>query len=174
MLRDFIGTDLSRLYNEVDKLATILPPQAQVTPEAVERYVGVSREFNSFELVDALAVKDGQNAFRIIAFFKANPKAVPLVMASATIFNFFADLLVAHYCADKSDHGISEALGLRNSFALKRIRNGMAAYNAVKTVEILSAIRRFDVQSKGVESRQNEHQLFYDLIYHILTAQGRL
>lgn len=174
MMRDFIGTDLSRLYNEVDKLAAILAPGAEVTPEVVERYVGVSREYNSFELVDAIAAKDAARCFRILEYFRANPKAVPLVMASATVFNFFSDLLVAHYCADRTDRGLSEALGLRNSFALKRIKSGMAAYNAVKVVEIISAIRRFDVQSKGVDSRQNEHQLFYDLIYRILTASGTL
>lgn len=174
MLRDFIGTDLSRLFNEVDKLASLLPPRAEITPEVIERHVGISREFNSFELVDAVAARDGARVFRILAYFRSNPKAVPLVMATASVFNFFADLLQAYYSPDRSDAGIMAELKLRNQFALRRIKLGMSRYTAVQVVEIISAIRYFDVQSKGVGSRQNEHQLFYDLMYHILSAPGRL
>ena len=174
MLRDFIGTDLSRLFNEIDKLASPLPPRAEITPDVIERHIGVSREFNSFELVDAIAARDGAKAFRILAYFRSNSKAVPLVMATASVFNFFADLLQAYYSPDRSDTGIMNELKLRNQFALRRIKLGMSRYTAVQVVEILSAIRNFDVQSKGVGSRQNEHQLFFDLIYHILSAPGRL
>lgn len=174
MLRDFIGTDLSRLFNEIDKLATLLPAGAEVTPEVIERNIGVSREFNSFELVDALAAKDAAKVFRIAAYFRSNPKAVPLVMATASVFNFFADLLAAHYAPDHSEAGIQQALGIKNMFAARRLRTAMANYSAVKTVEIIGAIRTFDAQSKGVGSRQNEHRLFYDLLYHILTAPGRI
>lgn len=174
MLRDFIGSDLSRLYNEIDKLATLLPPNAAITPEVIERNIGVSKEYNSYELIDALAARDGARAFRIAAYFRANPKAVPLVMATASIFGFFADLLIAYYAADKSDKGISDELGLRNSFALRRIRLGMSRYNAFQIIEIIGAVRRFDINSKGVLSRQNEHQLFRELIHHIITAPGRI
>ena len=174
MLCDYVGTDLSRLYNEIEKLATLLPAGGAVTPEVIERNIGISREYNSFELVDALATKNAVKAFHILAYFRSNPKAAPVVMITAAIFNFFADLLTAYYSADSSDSGIMNVLGLRNSFALRRIRNGMAAYSPVKIVEIISAIRRFDAMSKGVGSRQNEQQLLYDLVYHILTAPGRL
>lgn len=174
MMRDYVGTDLSRLFNEVDKLATILAPGAEVTPQVIEQHIGVSREYNSFELVDAIASRDGKRVFRILAYFRMNPKAVPLVMATSAVFNFFADLLQAYYSPDRSDAGIMAELKLRNQFALKRIKTGMSRYTAVQVVEILSAIRRYDVQSKGVGSRQNEHQLFLDLMYHILSAQGRL
>ncbi len=173
MLRDFIGTDLSRLYNEIDKLASLLPPNATITPEAVELNIGVSREYNTFELVDAVAARDAAKVFRILAYFRSNPKAVPLVMAVASIFNFFTDLLVAYYTPDRSDSGLMAALGCK-PFALKRIKLGMSRYNALQTVEIIGAIRDFDVKSKGVGSRQNEHQLFHELAYHILSATGRL
>lgn len=174
MLRDFVGTDLSRLYGEIDKLATLLPPNATITPEVVERNIGISREFNSFELVDALSTRDAAKAFRIAAYFASNPKAAPLVMVSAAIFNLFADLLTAYYAADKSDDGLARELNLRNRFAVGRIRTAMRNYSAARTVEILSAIRRYDAMSKGVGSRQQDQKLFYDLIYHILTAPGRI
>ncbi|MBD5175019.1 MAG: DNA polymerase III subunit delta [Bacteroidales bacterium] len=174
MLRDFVGNDLSRLYNEIDKLATLLPPRAAVTPEVIELNIGVSKEYNTYELVDALAARNAERAFRIAAYFRANPKAAPLVMVAASIFAFFADLLVAYYAADKSDKGLTDELGLRNNFALKRVRLGMSRYNAFQIIEIIGAIRRFDINSKGVLSRQNEHQLFHELIHHILTAPGRI
>ena len=174
MLLEFVGADLSRIHSEVGKLATLLPPGASVTPEVIERNIGVSREYNTFELVDALAERNAVKSMRIAAYFRSNPKAAPLVMVIASIFNYFADLLTAFYVPGGADADIMQTLGLRNQFALKRIRRGMSKYNAVQVVEIIGAIRTFDIQSKGVESRRNEHQLFAELIYHILSAPGRL
>ena len=174
MLRDYIGSDLGKLYNEIDKLATILPPNAAVTPEAIERNIGISKEYNTFELVDAFAAKDAKKVFRCLAYFRSNPKAVPLVLATASVFNFFADRLTAYSVPGRTDAEITRELKLRNQFALKRIRQGMANYNAVQLVEIISAIRAFDTKSKGIGSRQNEHQLFHELAFHILTAPGKL
>lgn len=174
MLRDYIGSDLSRMFNEIDKLAALLPERAAITPEVIERHIGVSKEYNSFELIDAVSARDPKRVFRILAYFKSNPKAVPLVMAVAGVFNFFADMLIAYYAADRSDSGLMAELGLKNSFALRRIKTGMSRYTAMQVVEIISAIRDFDVKSKGVGSRQNEHLLFHDLMYHIMSAPGRL
>lgn len=174
MLRDFIGNDLSKLYNEVDKLAALLPEGAAVTPDVIERNIGISKEYNTFELVDAFAAKDAAKVFRCLAYFKANPKAVPLVLATASIFNFFSDLLIAYYVPGRTDAGITEALGLRNPFALRRIRTGLSRYTPFQLVEIISAIRQYDARSKGIGSRMNEHQLFHDLAFHILSAPGRI
>lgn len=174
MLRDFIGSDLSRLFNEIDKLASLLPERATITPEVVERHIGISKDYNSYELVDAVAARDPQKVFRILAYFRSNSKAVPLVMATASIFNFFADLLTAYYSTDRSDSGIAAELKMKNTYGVRRIRTGMSRYTAIQVVEIISAIRDFDVKSKGVGSRQNEHLLFHDLMYHIMSAPGRL
>lgn len=174
MLRDFVGTDLSRLYNEIDKLTTALGTGATVTADAVERNIGMSKDYNNFELVDALAVKDAQKVFRIAEYFRANPKNNPLVVSAATIFAFFADLMAAYYCADKSDQGLMEELKLRWPGQVKRYRAAMQCYNAFQVIEIISAIRRYDAMSKGVGSRQTDHQLFRDLLYHILTAPGNI
>ncbi len=174
MICDFIGADLGKIYSEIDKLILVLPRGAAITPEIVEKYIGISREYNSYELVDALAGKDAEKAFRIAAYFRANPKKAPLVLVNASIFGYFADLLTAHYSEDKTEAGIRQTLGITNNFAARRILKGMKLYSPVKVLEIIGAIRAFDVQSKGIGSRQNEHQLFYDLLYHILTAPGRL
>lgn len=172
MLRDFVGTDLSRLYNEIDKLTTALGRGATVTAEAVERNIGVSKDYNNYELVDALAVKDAKKVFAIAEYFRANPKNNPLVVSAATIFGFFADLMAVFYCADKSDNGLMTELKLRSPYQLRKYRAALRFYNAFQVIEIIAAIRRYDAMSKGVGSRQTDHQLFKDLLYHILTAPG--
>lgn len=169
MLRDFIGTDLSRLYNEIDKLAEILGPTAMITPEAIERNIGVSKEFNNFELVDAIAAHNTAKAFTIARYFESNPKANPLVVTASTLFNYFSDLLIAQYAVDRSDRGIQQELGLKSEYAVRKFRAGMSSYSPRKVTEILDAIRRFDAMSKGSGSRQDAFRLFHDLLFKILS-----
>lgn len=173
MLRDFIGTDLSRLYNEIDKLAMLLPPNAAITPEVIERNIGISRDFNTFELVNALAERDPLKTFRILAYFRSNPKAAPSVLVLSSVFNFFANLLTAFYTTPQDPDTLAAALGVKPA-AIRNYRTAMERYNAVQTVEIVSAIRTCDVKIKGVDSRANEHDLLQELAYHILSATGRL
>lgn len=174
MLKEAIGTDVSRMYNEINKLVVIVGQGGRVTPEVVERNIGVSKEYNSFELVDALAVKDARKAFTIAEYFRSNPKAAPLVMVTSAIFNFFSDLLVAQYSPDKSDNGLMQALKLKSTFPLRRFRAAMQRYNAAMVIEIIFDLRRFDAMSKGVGSRLSDQRLFRELIYRILTARGHL
>lgn len=172
MLRDFIGTDMSRLYNEIDKLAFILGPGAMITPEAVERNVGISKDYNNFEFIDAIDTRNAAKAFAIVAYFAANPKSNPTVVTAGTLFTRFSNLLIYHYTRDKSRSGYMEALGLKKPSALWPYEKAARSYNVRQTIEILSAIREFDVRSKGVGSRQNEYALLKDLVFRIFTARG--
>lgn len=172
MLRDYIGTDLSRLYNEIDKLALILGPGAMITPEAIERNIGISKDYNNFELIDAINTRNAVKIFRIVDYFTSNPKNNPTVMTVSTLFNHFSNLLIYHYTRDKSTSGYMDALGFRNSWQLRPYEAGARAFNVRQTIEIISAIRRFDAGTKGIGSRQNEYALLHDLMFHILTARG--
>lgn len=174
MLRDFVGTDLSRLYNEIDKLTTVVGAGGTITPEAVEKNIGMSKDFNNYELIDALAAKDFKKTFTIADYFKANPKNNPLVLTASAVFSYFADLLAAYYAPDRSDSALLAELKLKSSFQLRRYRTGMQNYNPFQIIEIIAAIRRYDAMSKGLGSRQTDHQLFRDLLYHILTAPGNI
>lgn len=174
MLRDFIGTDLSRLYNEINKLAIVLGPGAMVTPECIERNIGVSKDYNSFELVDALSVRDSAKVLRIVNYFRSNPKKNPTVMTVASIFNYFSNLLIYQFCKDRTPAGYMAALGFRSPWQLKGYETGARNYNARQTIEIISAIREFDTRSKGIGSRQEEWDLLQDLMFRILTATGRI
>ena len=91
-----------------------------------------------------------------------------------SLFSFFADLLQGFYSKDRSERGLQQELGLNNSFAAKRIKSGMASYNAFQVIEILDAIRRYDAMSKGSGSRQDPYKMLNDLLFHIATAPGRL
>ncbi|MDE6397118.1 MAG: DNA polymerase III subunit delta [Muribaculaceae bacterium] len=174
MLVEYIGADLSRMYNELDKLIAILGQGAMVTPEAIERHIGYSKSFNIFELTDALAARDAERIYRIADYFAANPKAVPLPLATAHIYDLFSNVLITYFAKDKSERGLMAALGLKWPSLLKRINIARSKYNAFQAIEIIRAIRSFDVQSKGIGSRKNEHELFRELMFHILTAPGQL
>lgn len=174
MLRDFIGTDLSRLYNEIDKLALILGAGSMITPEAVERNVGISKDYNNFELIDALNSRDARKAFTIAEYFRNNPKNNPTVMTVTILFNHFSNLLVYHYTKDKTQAGYMAALGLKSPWALRNYEAGARAYNVWQTIEIISALREFDTRSKGIGSRQNEYDLLRDLLFRIMTARGNI
>lgn len=172
MLRDYIGADMARLYNEIDKLALILGPGSMITPEAIERNIGISKDYNNFELIDAIITRNAAKAFTIIEYFAANPKANPGVMTSTVLFNQFSNLLVYQYTKDKTQAGYMEALGLKSPWALRNYETAARNYNVRQTIEIISAIREFDARSKGIGSRQNEYDLLRDLIFRILTSQG--
>lgn len=174
MLGEYIGTDLSKLYNEISKLIGILGPGTTVTPEAIEKHIGFSKSFNAYELVDALALKDAKKVFRISDYFRANPKAVPLVLVTATIFSYFSDLLITYFVKDKTERGIMAALGIKWNVQYQKFANGRRNYNAFQVIEIIRAIRAFDRHSKGGDSRRNEFDLFHELMYRILTAGGNL
>lgn len=174
MLKEYIGTSVSKVCNEIDKLHTILGDNAVITPEAVEKNVGISKDYNIFELIDALAVRNALKVMRITEYFAANPKANPTPKIIPSIFNFFSDLLVAIYSKDKTNDGLMKALGLKSEWQLRKYRDGMRFYNAFQLIEIIWALRKFDAHSKGNGSRQEEYNLFRELIYHILSAPGNL
>lgn len=172
MLRDYIGADVSRLYNEISKLVMILGKGACITPQVIERNIGISKDYNNFELTDAITVRDAAKAFRIAEYFRSNPKNNPTVMTVAALFNLFSNLLIYQYTRDKSPSGYMDALGFRNQWQLKPYEAASRNYSVRQTIEIISAIRDFDRKTKGVGSRMNEYDLLRDLLFHIFTARG--
>lgn len=169
MLADHVGTDLSRIVNEVRKLTLVLPQKAAITPQVVEKLIGVNKDFNNFELVDALAARDVAKVYRIVEYFRSNPKPNPAVVTCASIFGFFSKLLIAHYAAERSEAGIAAAIGARpGAPEVRRIVSAMRMYNARQAVNAISACRRFDVRAKGIGSRQDAFDLLRELVFSIL------
>ncbi|MCM1310549.1 MAG: DNA polymerase III subunit delta [Bacteroides sp.] len=169
MLVEHVGSDLSRMHNEVRKLTLVLPKGASITPQVVEKLIGVSKEYNNFELVEAVAKRDAAKCYRIIEFFRKNPKTHPSIPVGATLFNFFAKMLLAFYAPEKSDYGIAAAIGSKPGGAdVRRIVGAMRMYNARQVINAITACRRFDVRSKGVGSRMDSYDLLRELIFVIL------
>lgn len=173
MLCDFVGTDLSRLYNEVAKLTVTLGQGAMVTPEAVERNIGVSKEYNSFELTRALAEKNLPKVMAIYFNYKGNPKAHPVQPLVVLLFNLFSNVLAAQYAADKSERGLMQELGFSSPWQLKDVRAAMANFNAWQVIEIIDKLREFECAAKGNGSRQDPYDLFFDLLMRILNPLGQ-
>lgn len=170
LLAQYIGPPLSKLFGELNKLIDIKgDSDRRINCEDIERNIGISKEYNNFELVSAIGKKDYSKAITIIKHFKESPKNNPTVMTTSALFNFFSNLVIAHYLEDKSDKSLYENLGLKNSFQLTDIKIGMRNYPAMQAVNAIHHIREFDAKSKGVYSLLNEYDLLAELIFKIFT-----
>ena len=170
MLADFVGTDLSRLSGELDKLALILPKnQTCITPELIEHNIGISKDYNNFELRSALVEKDVLKANKIIKYFEENPKTNPIQMTLSLLFGFFSNLMLAYYAPEKTEQGIAAFLGLKSSWQSREYMNTMRRYSGIKTMEIIGEIRYADALSKGVgNSSLSNAEILKELIFKIL------
>ena len=170
MMRESVGADLSRLAGEIDKLAIALPQgSVNITPELVEEHIGISKEYNNFELQNALVNKDILKANKIIQYFARNPKKNPIQMTLALLFSFFSNVMMCYYAPEKSERGVAEFLGLKNTWGVGDYIKAMKNYRAVHVMEILHLIRLADAQSKGAEGPQvPDGEIMRELMYKIL------
>ena len=170
MMAEFVGTDLNRMAGELEKLIITLPAgQKRITAEQIERNIGISKDYNNFELRNALIEKDVFKANQIVKYFEDNPKNNPLQVTLAVLFNFFSNLMLAYYAPDKSDQGIAGQLGLRSPWQAKDYMAGMRKYTGVKVMQIIGAIRTCDAKSKGIDNPSTpDGELLRELVYFIL------
>ena len=170
MMAEFVGTDLSRMAGELDKLIITLPAGARrVTSEQIELNIGISKDYNTYELRAALVAKDVLKANKIIKYFEENPKNNPIQMTLSTLFGFFSNLMLAYYAPDKTEQGIAAQLGLKSSWQAREYMTAMRQYTGVKVMEIIGEIRYCDARSKGVDNVSlSDGDLLRELIYKIL------
>ncbi len=170
IIADSIGTDLSRLYGELDKLMIALPQnQKAITPQMVEDNIGISKDFNYFELQNALVERNVFKANQIIAYFDKNQKANPLQKLLPMLFSFFSNAMIAYYSPDKSERGLASFLGMKDWQVQRNIIPVIRNYSARKVLQILDEIRETDGKSKGMNgSKVPSGDLFRSLIFFIL------
>ena len=171
MIADNIGADLNRLYSELDKLVISLPSgESRVTPEMVERNIGVSKDFNSFELRDAIVNRDVLKANMIIKYFDNNPKAGSLFSFLPLLFNYFQNLMLAYYAPNNKDqNSLAAYLDMKNAWGVKDYLAGMRNYTGRKTLQILQKLREIDAKSKGLDNPSTSvGDLMKELIFFIL------
>ena len=168
MLVEFLGTDLGKINNELQKLQLVLPKGTEITPQHIEENIGISKDFNNFELRKAIAERDVMKANRIIHYFAQNPKDNPLVMTISLLYNFFSQLLQYHALPDKSQFVAAKALKI-NPFFVKEYQTAGKHYPMRKVSQVVGLLREADVKSKGVgASNLPQGDLLKELLFKIM------
>ncbi len=168
ILAEYVGNDLNRLANEVDKVLISHDQKATITLAEVMAKVGISREYNIFELQKALINKDWQQAAKISNYFEANPKKNPGIPMVAFLYSFFSKVLAAHTVADRSSQGLTAALKI-SPYAAKDYVAALQRYPQTKALENISLLRQADLKLKGVNSgSESEGQILKELVFRLL------
>lgn len=167
-----LGNSLTAIFNEIEKLQVALSGKSdsRITADLVRDHIGLSKDFNVFELIKSLANRDYFQSLNIIQQLEEGSKSAQLIPAVGQIFNFFQKLVLAVFSSDKSDKALMEDLQLKNRFALQDIKTAMRNYNPSQAVNVIHAIREYDTRSKGISSFQKEFPLLQELILKILTS----
>lgn len=168
LLVEYLGSDLSRISNELEKLKSLLPEGAEIDPAVIEEHIGISKDYNNFELKKAIAERDISRATRIIKYFSQNPKENPFVMTVSLLNTFFSQLLQYHGLQDHSPKNVARALQI-NPYFVREYQTAARNYSMRQVSQTISVLREMDLKGKGVASpslRQDE--LLKELLYKIL------
>jgi len=171
MITESVGADLNRLIGEMDKLLLTLPKEnPTVTPEMVEKHIGVSKDFNVFEFKDAIINRNIFKANQIMKYFDENPKTGGLYKFLPLLFSYFRNLMMAHYAPQKTDdRSVAAWLGLKSPWAAKDYMAGLRNYTPLKVMQIIHKLREVDAKSKGVENPNTDAgELMKELVFFIL------
>lgn len=171
IIAESIGQDLNRMASELDKLCLALSDNdKRVTSELVEECIGVSKEYNSFELRNAIVTRDVEKANRIINYFDKNPKSGGVYILLPTLFSYFQNLMLAWYAPNRNDsNSLKEHLELRNDWQVREYQTGLQNFSALKTMQIISKLRETDEKSKGLDApNTTTGDLLKELIFFIL------
>lgn len=168
MLVEFLGTDLGKINNELDKLQLVLPKDTEITPLHIEENIGISKDYNNFELRKAVGERQILQANKIITYFAQNPKDNPTVMTISLLYNFFSQLLQYHALADKSQFSAAKALKV-NPYFVKEYQLAARNYPMKKVSQVVSLLRTADVKSKGVGATNlSQGDLLKELLFKIM------
>jgi DNA polymerase-3 subunit delta len=169
MLAEYLGTDLHKIANELDKLIIAMPDKKLViTPALVEKYIGISKDYNTFEFQKAIGERNVLKANAIAMYFANNPKAGPFNLIIASLLSFFTKLLTYHYLSDKSRTNVASALKIR-PFFVGDYETAARKYGVGKVVHIISLLRTYDLKSKGFgDAGTNPGELLKELVYKML------
>ncbi|MBO4658174.1 MAG: DNA polymerase III subunit delta [Prevotella sp.] len=169
MVADAVGNDLARLASELDKTLIGINDARKVTPEIVESKIGISKDYNFFELRDAIVRKDVLKANRIVKYIDSNPKTASLYAFLPGLFSFFQNLMIVHYTADKSERGVAAALNFKSTYPTKDYLVAKDKYGGLKTMQIIHQIRVTDAKSKGIDNpNTTPGDLLKELVFFIL------
>jgi DNA polymerase III subunit delta len=168
MLAEYLGSDLSKVANELRKLIIALPQNTKITPEHIEKNIGISKDYNVWELQNALGEKNILKANRIINHFAANQGSTPIVMVIPLLHQYFSKLFMYHFLKDKTENSVAASLGL-HPFIAKSYISAAKHYTPHKLFEIVGILREYDLRSKGFGNNSaSPGDLQKEMIYKIL------
>lgn len=169
MLTEYLGTDLHKIVNELDKLLITLPAgKPVITVSLIGKNIGISKDFNNFELQKAVGEKNIYKANMIINYFADNPRDNPVTLTIASLFSLFTKLLTYHYLTDKSKNSVAAALKI-NPYFVRDYETWALRYNAPKTIQVISLLRTYDMKTKGFGDLSTDPgDLLKELVYRIL------
>jgi DNA polymerase III subunit delta len=169
MLTEYLGTDLHKIANELDKLLITLPQgNPVITTALIEKNIGISKDYNNFELQKAIGEKNILKSNMIVNYFANNTKDNPITLSIASLFSYFSKLLTYHYLTDKSKNSVAASLKV-NPYFVKDYEVSAAKYNVTKTVQVISLLRTYDMKSKGYGDVSSEPgDLLKELVFKIL------
>jgi DNA polymerase III subunit delta len=168
LLTEFLGADLGKIANELQKLLINIPEGTEITEDYVEKNIGISKDFNVFELQKALARKDVLKANQIIFYFAANLRENPLVKVLPILYSYFSKVLTYHYLPDKSKNSVAAALSV-NPFFVADYQQAARSFPVAKTISVISLLREYDLKNKGVDNASaGDGELMKELIFRIL------
>ena len=169
LINEHLGNSLSKISNEIDKLLEIKKKEKIIELDDIEKYIGISKEFNNFELRKALGEKNYNKAFQIAQYFSENPNANPIVVTISIIFDFFNKLLIFHSNNELNDTKIAFLLGI-NPFFIKEYKTASTNYDLKKVVRIISILRDYDMFSKGVGVKKADSSLLKEMVVKIINV----
>jgi DNA polymerase-3 subunit delta len=169
LLKDYLGNDLSKVVNEIEKLIITLPSGSrQITVNHIEQNIGISKDFNRFEFAKAVGQRDILKANRIVEYFSKNPKASPLVMSISSIFQYFQKIFRYHFLKDKSERNVAVELSV-NPYFVSEYKNAARIYNPAKCVQVFQLLRDYDMRSKGLNNdNTDDGELLRELVFKIM------
>lgn len=171
LIAEYLGTDLSKVVNELDKLAINLPKGTTITQQHIQQNIGISKDYNIFELQKALGQKQVTKANRIVQYFGANPKKNPMVMLVSSLYNYFSKIYMLHFLRNSGDQAILKALKLGSSYFLREYKTAARNFSKPQTEKILSILKEYDLKSKGVDNNtmsNPDSELMKELVWRIL------
>ncbi len=171
LLGEYLGTELSKIVNELEKLVLNLPVGKEITEKDIEDNIGISKDYNVFELQKALGTRDVLKANRIITYFAANPRKNPLPVIIGSLYNFFSKLYMFHFVKSLPEKDLLSALQLRSAFFLRDYRAALPHFSPAKTEEVIALLREYDLKSKGVNyvsTGKEDGELLKEMVWRIL------
>lgn len=169
LIVEYLGTDLGKVFNELEKLKINITEGSKITVNHIEKFIGISRDYNVFELQRAIGQRNILQANKIVNYFRENPKSAPIVMVISSLYGYFSKLYQLHFIQNQSPADKVKTLGLRSEWFLKEYTMVFKNYSLTKIEEIIALLSEFDLKSKGVDADNAEDgALIQELVFKIL------